>query len=218
MNDSDSPNDIIEPTITVSGKDTEVYHGNDDEEDDDDGNISTIDSIQSDSEEEEGQGTLDGDHLSKRLSGGHFGSAGGLIINTLSLSELSTINSHASSLHQTHQDTNNNDQHPTFEPTPTPTPSIIQQQQQGGDKHDTEWTGSTGLATPPRGNSNDVYPDDTQDTDHLSHSSSMVNDTSTAEDYARRIWEQDHTVYSNLDHVAEWIGNGYAHIIIIIII
>jgi hypothetical protein len=77
----------------------------------------------------------DDDPLTKRLSGGHFGSAGGLVINTLSLTELSTIETPPSQL-------------------------------------------------------------------------DVVSEEALAEDYARRIWEQDDTVYSSLEHVAEWIGNG----------
>ncbi|KAI8342051.1 hypothetical protein BC941DRAFT_415232 [Chlamydoabsidia padenii] len=237
-----------EPTSTVSEDNVDIYNNNGDDDDDRD---STINSMESDLEEEQ---VATGVDLTKRLSGGHFGSAGGLIINTLSLSDLSTINSHASlHINDHHQDIKqyeNNDQNPTFEPTPTSTPPIMQQKQQedeGDDvplvyKLNTDWTddrelGSTGLATPPRGNSNDIRKDDMEvrnddnddnddngngdnDVDHViendldnlsvlySQSSSMVNDVSTAEDYARRIWEQDDTVYSNLEHVAEWIGNG----------
>ncbi|KAG2212299.1 hypothetical protein INT47_001658 [Mucor saturninus] len=36
---------------------------------------------------------------------------------------------------------------------------------------------------------------------------SPVSDN-TASEYAQRIWDEDTTVYSNLDHVVEWIGNG----------
>lgn len=40
----------------------------------------------------------------------------------------------------------------------------------------------------------------------MSSSSSVVDNSST--EYAQRIWDQDITVYNDLDHVVEWIGNG----------
>jgi Sec7-like guanine-nucleotide exchange factor len=30
----------------------------------------------------------------------------------------------------------------------------------------------------------------------------------TATEYAQRIWDEDQTVYDNLDNIVEWIGNG----------
>ena len=33
-------------------------------------------------------------------------------------------------------------------------------------------------------------------------------ETTTAEEYAQRIWDEDETVYENLELVVEWIGNG----------
>ncbi|KAG2231371.1 hypothetical protein INT48_007496 [Thamnidium elegans] len=36
---------------------------------------------------------------------------------------------------------------------------------------------------------------------------SSIIDTSAFE-YAQRIWDQDNTVYNDLDHIVEWIGNG----------
>jgi hypothetical protein len=96
----------------------------DDDDDDDDDSVTALG---------------DDDPLTKRLSGGHFGSAGGLVINTLSLTDLSTIET---PLESTQLDGNG------------------------------------------------------------------VSEEALAEDYARRIWEQDDTVYSSLEHVAEWIGNG----------
>lgn len=45
--------------------------------------------------------------------------------------------------------------------------------------------------------------------DSLSMSSSSVFETdNTAVEYAQRIWDEDSTVYTNLEHVVEWIGNG----------
>ncbi|KAI8646634.1 hypothetical protein BD408DRAFT_428631 [Parasitella parasitica] len=45
--------------------------------------------------------------------------------------------------------------------------------------------------------------------DSLSMSSSSVFETdNSAAEYAQRIWDEDTTVYSNLDYVVEWIGNG----------
>ncbi|CEP17586.1 hypothetical protein [Parasitella parasitica] len=45
--------------------------------------------------------------------------------------------------------------------------------------------------------------------DSLSMSSSSVLETdNSAAEYAQRIWDEDTTVYSNLDHVVEWIGDG----------
>ncbi|GAN08886.1 conserved hypothetical protein [Mucor ambiguus] len=45
--------------------------------------------------------------------------------------------------------------------------------------------------------------------DSLSMSSSSVFKTdNSAVEYAQRIWDEDDTVYANLDHVVEWIGNG----------
>lgn len=45
--------------------------------------------------------------------------------------------------------------------------------------------------------------------DSLSMSSSSVFETdNSAVEYAQRIWDEDDTVYTNLDHVVEWIGNG----------
>ncbi|KAI8997762.1 hypothetical protein BDB01DRAFT_735889 [Pilobolus umbonatus] len=38
-------------------------------------------------------------------------------------------------------------------------------------------------------------------------SSTSTSDLSAIE-YAQRIWDEDTTVYSNLDHIVEWIGNG----------
>lgn len=37
------------------------------------------------------------------------------------------------------------------------------------------------------------------------NSSGMID---SSVEYARRIWEQDNTVYHDLDHVVEWIGDG----------
>lgn len=36
---------------------------------------------------------------------------------------------------------------------------------------------------------------------------SSIIDNSAFE-YAQRIWDQDNTVYNDLDHIVEWIGNG----------
>lgn len=43
--------------------------------------------------------------------------------------------------------------------------------------------------------------------DSMSSSSVFETDNSAVE-YAQRIWDEDNTVYNNLDHVVEWIGNG----------
>ncbi|RCH83732.1 hypothetical protein CU098_004211 [Rhizopus stolonifer] len=37
--------------------------------------------------------------------------------------------------------------------------------------------------------------------------SSLLNDKTTS-DYAQRIWDEDATVYSNMNRIVEWIGNG----------
>lgn len=51
------------------------------------------------------------------------------------------------------------------------------------------------------------------DSDSSSAKASPVDNTvesieTTATEYAQRIWEEDQTVYENLDHVVEWIGDG----------
>lgn len=37
-----------------------------------------------------------------------------------------------------------------------------------------------------------------------------VQNNSSEVEYARRIWEHDETVYNDLSHIVEWIGNGEA--------
>lgn len=44
--------------------------------------------------------------------------------------------------------------------------------------------------------------------DSLSMSSSVFETDNTAVEYAQRIWDEDSTVYTNLEHVVEWIGDG----------
>ncbi|CAO3632700.1 unnamed protein product [Mucor hiemalis] len=51
------------------------------------------------------------------------------------------------------------------------------------------------------------------DSDLSSIEAPLVNNTvesieTTATEYAQRIWDEDQTVYNNLDHVVEWIGDG----------
>ncbi|KAI9363214.1 hypothetical protein BD770DRAFT_381009 [Pilaira anomala] len=48
------------------------------------------------------------------------------------------------------------------------------------------------------------------DSDICSNTIKEVTAKKTAAEYAQRIWDQDETVYSNLDHIVEWIGNGEA--------
>ncbi|KAI8336754.1 hypothetical protein BC941DRAFT_471279 [Chlamydoabsidia padenii] len=196
-----SPNETLdsEQQEDVDGDSEEDYHS-----DSEDGSI--------DSEVDDSH-TIDGgdDHLSKRLSGGHFGSAGGLIVNTLSLSELSTI-SNTKSLHPDDID----DDRPV-EPVSPLVQSGQMEDEQEGDGSSTQYNMDSlvGIATSAslrhvNGDNDAQYEDD--DSAQLSPQSSSVNELSTmeatAEDYARRIWEQDDTVYSSLEHVAEWIGNG----------
>ncbi|KAL0093707.1 hypothetical protein F4703DRAFT_1284802 [Phycomyces blakesleeanus] len=162
-----------------------------------------------------------GDRLSKRLSGGHYGSAGGLMMSTL--------------LPQ------------TSPPLVVQGPQVLEINNTNGllDDDDgqtsisTEYTEEQSVATSSwsiRG------PESIACTD-ISEASSMLhtptdhqrkggeprgcgqldsgdgNDAEEEEeeeeeeedcpaDYARRIWEEDETVCGDLEHVAEWMGNG----------
>jgi Sec7-like guanine-nucleotide exchange factor len=37
---------------------------------------------------------------------------------------------------------------------------------------------------------------------------SSLSSSNSAIDYAQRIWDQDDTVYNDLDHIVKWIGDG----------
>ncbi|KAI8145053.1 hypothetical protein BJV82DRAFT_46184 [Fennellomyces sp. T-0311] len=115
-----------------------------------------------------------GDRLSKRLSGGHFGSAGGLILSTLQLPS---------------RQTDDEDEEARIAST----------------VH-TETSESDTIATPPdpavrRDSIAPVDPYDKEEDDQEEYNR-------LAADTAKRIWEQDPTVYSDMEHIAEWIGNG----------
>ncbi|KAI9027481.1 hypothetical protein CLU79DRAFT_739389 [Phycomyces nitens] len=130
-----------------------------------------------------------GDRLSKRLSGGHYGSAGGLVMSTLPLEDPQ---------------------------------EVLVQDDDGQTSISTEYTEGHSITTSSwsiRG------PESIACTD-ISEASSMlhtpvdqqrkeyeqldINDDEEdgPADYARRIWEEDETVYGDLEHVAEWMGNG----------
>ncbi|KAI9313290.1 hypothetical protein BX666DRAFT_1981596 [Dichotomocladium elegans] len=111
-----------------------------------------------------------GDYLSKRLSGGHFGSAGGLIIST----------------------------------TPMTTPSSMR------DDRDIKKTLCDSLlmvTTPPP--ADPPSPTATEDYEDLGKSQCQQgNEEEQAAEIAKRIWEDDPTVYHNLEHIVEWMGDG----------
>lgn len=126
------------------------------------------------------------DRLSKRFSGGHYGSAGGLIASTLN-----------------QQDYHDDDEEEDDE----------------GEDAETIESESVALATPPSHSLAD-YPssknDKVQVDDDPTTTTQDDNNTTKPEEFdriasetARRIWEQDTTVYEDWEHVAEWIGNGY---------
>lgn len=132
------------------------------------------------------------DRLSKRFSGGHYGSAGGLIASTLNQQDY-------------HDDEEEDDE---------------------GEDAETIESESVALATPPShsladypSSKNDkVQVDDDDPTTTTTTTTSTQDDNNTtkpeefdriASETARRIWEQDTTVYEDWEHVAEWIGNGY---------
>lgn len=55
---------------------------------------------------------------------------------------------------------------------------------------------------------NKISPASSSESDSLSMSSTSSSLSSVAVEYAQRIWDQDSTVYDDLDHVVEWIGDG----------
>ncbi|KAI9469296.1 hypothetical protein BDB00DRAFT_264969 [Zychaea mexicana] len=199
-----------------------------------------------------------GDRLSKRLSGGHFGSAGGLILSTLPVStrhqtddefeeeeedndeeENHTVAVPSSSDIMPPNNNNNNNNHVGSSyntcsinnmSVPTAPPS-----ESGSSQHlpnvastvHTETSESETIVTPPddehliahrrrdsispvdpydkpqhRNSKNGKEEDDDDDDDDQEESNRLAAET------AKRIWEEDSTVYADMEHIAEWIGNG----------
>ncbi|KAI7874868.1 hypothetical protein K492DRAFT_174061 [Lichtheimia hyalospora FSU 10163] len=129
------------------------------------------------------------DRLSKRFSGGHYGSAGGLIASTL----------------------NQQDYH--------------DDEEDEGEDTETIESESVALATPPSHSLADypssknekVQVDEKEDDPTTTTTTTTTEDDNStkpeeydriASETAKRIWEQDTTVYEDWEHVAEWIGNG----------
>ncbi|KAG0174832.1 hypothetical protein DFQ30_002455 [Apophysomyces sp. BC1015] len=140
--------------------------------------------------------TIVGEKLSKRLSGGHYGSAGGLIMSTLPLlihqSEDDDIPRHNSWSHNTPESTGCTEISES-DSLVLVTPPTCEQE-------------PFGVADDPV----ETFVDSTKTTFTPDQSLAVVveEEECDAACYARRIWEEDETVYTDLDHVAEWIGNG----------
>ncbi|KAI8384416.1 uncharacterized protein BYT42DRAFT_260421 [Radiomyces spectabilis] len=110
-----------------------------------------------------------GDKLSKRLSGGHFGSAGGLIFSTLQLKDSDQSKEWGSRKAQSVDCSESDSLVPVTPPLPD----------------EPECPGGF----------------EGRDNDEIDHPFS-------ASSYAERIWEGDETVYSDMERVAQWIGDG----------
>ena len=193
-----------------------------------------------------------GDRLSKRLSGGHFGSAGGLILSTLpvisrpqtddeyeereeeegeirdngisggerkpstsssthgvveettvpfSIDELGSIQHQRNVASTVHTETSESD---TIVTPPNQehhhSPVIIKEQKQRVERHD---------SIAPVDDSYDKPNLENVDQEGKNNNNEDEDDQEEfAYDTAKKIWEQDPTVYSNIEHIAEWIGNG----------
>lgn len=123
-------------------------------------------------EQEKHDSQIAGDRLSKRLSGNHYGSAGGLILSTLHLAA---------------------DQQ-------SETPESI-----GLTAETSESDSVVAPATPPLS----VTKADAEDSDnHHNDNNKDEQVHRQAMDIARRIWDQDATVYNDFEHIVEWIGDG----------
>ncbi|KAI7850064.1 hypothetical protein BDC45DRAFT_488468 [Circinella umbellata] len=194
-----------------------------------------------------------GDRLSKRLSGGHFGSAGGLIISTLPvISRPQTDDEYEEQEEIRDNDINSVEKKPS---TSSPANVVegtalsfsideygsLQDQRNVASTVHTETSESDTIVTPPnQEDHNDHHQspliineqkqrvkrhdsiapiDDLYDKQKLENDNQVKNNSNEDEDdqeefnqlaydTAKRIWEQDPTVYSNIEHIVEWIGNG----------
>lgn len=162
-----------------------------------------------------------GDRLSKRLSGGHFGSAGGLIFSTFPLSGK-------------HTDTNSQQPSSIHSDVPTNSETWSGYQATGSIGYtETSESESFCLTTPQNENGlrdfegpdivtfnvdfSTMYPTDNpiegksqgqqqEEEEEEEDGDNPLNQI--AADTAKRIWEEDDTVYADMEHIAEWIGNG----------
>lgn len=120
-------------------------------------------------EQEKHDSQIAGDRLSKRLSGNHYGSAGGLILSTLHFADQNSETPESIGL------TAETSESDSVVAPATPPLSVVE--------------------TDDSNNRNDDKQDDNQ-----VHRQAMG--------VAKRIWDQDATVYTNFEHIVEWIGNG----------
>ncbi|KAF7731518.1 hypothetical protein EC973_009282 [Apophysomyces ossiformis] len=186
-----------------SGDDNEVINEENDEADDDvadDDECAETGEIFPDSSinlVEAQDSSIVGEKLSKRLSGGHYGSAGGLIMSTLPLliqqSEHNDVNGPG---HWSHNAPGSTSCTEVSEPE-----SLVVVTPPTGEQEPIDLAEDPSESFPPM-----VKTTYTQDKS-LAVVEEEENDDDPAS-YARRIWEEDETVYPDFDHVAEWIGNG----------
>lgn len=189
------------------------------------------------------------DRLSKRLSGGHYGSAGGLIMSTLSIpKDDDPQDPERVCKGDTHVESKEQNVMSETEPVTIEEPlatnevalknkkDLVQtereisqcdrenegeetEEENEGDEEDTHVSELTDQSSEHAPSINDmVTPPPTSSAptsiaDEADDAVTFVGDPNDDEDeqiadYAKRIWEQDDTVYTSMEHIAEWIGNG----------
>ncbi|ORZ01662.1 hypothetical protein BCR43DRAFT_556274 [Syncephalastrum racemosum] len=191
-------------------------------------------SVQKDSE-------IVNDRLSKRLSGGHYGSAGGLIMSTLSIpKDDDPQESKSASEGDTSVGSMGQKAETEVEPAAADVPPTTNElgtgyardlayaedgirpedgEDEDEEEHDdraSELSDRSSLNSPSSGDMPTPPPTSSAHSsvaDEADDATTFVDDPNDDEDdqtvdYAKRIWEQDDTVYTSMEHIAEWIGNG----------